>query len=82
MRKRISNYFLGIGVVFAIYLVALSIVGNSSISPFFHHGFWFVLGSLLGFRLCSYLYERAFNDESEKRKGSFKKKFENPGGLN
>jgi hypothetical protein len=71
------------GIVFAVYLVALSVVGNSDrISVFFYYGFWFVLGCLLGFRLCSYLYERGLDDQSKKRKESFNKEFENPGRLN
>ena len=83
MKKRISNCFLTIGVIFAIYLVALSIVGNSpNVSPFFFYGFWFVLGSLLGFRLCSYLYESASSEELKKKKESFKKEIEKHGRLN
>lgn len=65
-RRKINNYFLGITIVFAVYLIILSIIGESdSITPFFYYGFWLVLGLLLGFRLCSYLYE---NDDNEGNK--------------
>lgn len=61
--KVISRYFLGITIVFVVYLVILSIIGKSeNITPFFYYGFWLVLGFLLGFRLCSYLYE---NDDNK-----------------
>jgi quinol-cytochrome oxidoreductase complex cytochrome b subunit len=66
--KRISRYFFIIGIIFVVYLVALSIVGNSEeINPFFYYGFWLVLGVLVGFRLCAYLYQKEgkqFNDKT------------------
>ena len=72
--KKIDRCYLILGIIFSIYLVALSIVGLSDrVSPFFYYGFWTVFGILIGFRLCSYLYEkgkrqetnRAFGDKSK-----------------
>ena len=63
--KRISRYYLIIVIIFSIYLVILSIVGLSDeVSPFFYYGFWAVLGILIGFRLCSYLYEKGDKQEA------------------
>jgi hypothetical protein len=69
MRERkIGNYYLGLTIVFFVYLVILSIIGKSeNISPFFYYGFWLVLGLLLGFRICAYLYEKAGNQDDERK---------------
>ena len=65
--KIISNSFLTIVIIFSVYLVTLSIVGLSSeVSPFFYYGFWMVFGFLVGFRLCSYLYEKGNKRETHR----------------
>ncbi len=67
MKKVISKCYLIIGITFSIYLVLLSIVGLSDrVSPFFYYGFWTVLGVLIGFRLCSYLYEKGNKQDTNR----------------
>lgn len=67
MKKTISRSFLIIVIIFSVYLVALAIVGLSDkVSPFFYYGFWSVLGILIGFRLCSYLYEKENKQEANR----------------
>lgn len=64
MKKVIERYYLIIGIIFSIYLIILSIVGLSDqVSPFFYYGFWINFGVLVGFRLCSYLYEKGNKQE-------------------
>lgn len=70
MKKRISNFFLAIVVMFSVFLVALAFTGNShQLTPILVMGFCFALGLLLGFRLCSYLYETGTSDHSKKGNG-------------
>ncbi|NOS91934.1 MAG: hypothetical protein HOP30_08430 [Cyclobacteriaceae bacterium] len=65
--KIISSSFLSIVIIFSVYLVTLSIVGLSDgVSPFFYYGFWMVFGILIGFRLCSYLYEKGNKQETHR----------------
>ena len=72
MRKRVSKYFLAIVIVLSIYLVVISVVGHSEkVTPFFYYGFWLVLGSVLGFRFCIYLYEKGLSDEAKEKRGIF-----------
>ena len=65
--KIVSRSFLTIVVIFSVYLVILSIIGLSDeVSPFFYYGFWMVFGILIGFRLCSYLYEKGNKQETHR----------------
>jgi hypothetical protein len=59
MGRIVSRYFLFLVIILSIYLVAISLVGHSKeVTVFFYYGFWLVLGVVLGFRFCVYLYEK------------------------
>ena len=83
MRKRVSNYFLGVVIICCVYLVVLALVGHSEeVNPFFYYGFWLTLGVVLGFRLGIYLYEKGLSDQSKEKRDTFNKELENQGRLN
>jgi len=72
-KKVVSKYFTIITIAFAIYLIVLSIVGFSrQMPPFFYYGFWMTLGVLIGFRLCSFIYEKELDKEAKKKNSIFK----------
>ncbi len=70
----INKIYLAITILFGVYLIVISIVGLSdTISSFFYYGFWLVFGLLIGFKLCSFLYEKALNDKADIFKDKLKK---------
>ncbi len=64
-----------LSLIFAIYLIVLSFVGHNDRTPsIFYFLFWMVMGIVIGYNFCSYLYKlhltkkhRLLNDHFKKQ---------------
>ncbi len=59
-RGKVGKYGFVLVIVFSVYLILLSIIGESEhVSNLFYYGFWLVTGCVIGFFWSSYLNNKS-----------------------